>query len=61
MQLASLNSFYLPQVQGTNARNKATELFKEEAKRLFELGENHTQILRLLAYFEQGSSLYLVQ
>jgi formylglycine-generating enzyme required for sulfatase activity len=28
---------------------------------LYELGENHTQIPRLLAYFEQGSSLYLVQ
>ena len=52
---------FLPQVQGTNPRTKATELFKEEAKRLFELGENHTQIPRLLAYFEQGSSLYLVQ
>ncbi|MBD2431470.1 MULTISPECIES: bifunctional serine/threonine-protein kinase/formylglycine-generating enzyme family protein [Fischerella] len=52
---------FFPQVQGTAARTKAAELFKEEAKRLFELGENHSQIPRLLAYFEQGSSLYLVQ
>ncbi len=52
---------FFPQVQGTAALTKATELFKEEAKRLFELGENHSQIPRLLAYFKQGSSLYLVQ
>lgn len=52
---------FFPQVQGTSERTKAAELFKEEAKRLYELGENHWQIPRLLAYFEQGSSLYLVQ
>ncbi len=52
---------FLPQVQGTAALNKGAELFKQEAKSLFELGENHTQIPRLLAYFEQGSSMYLVQ
>ncbi|MBE9200728.1 MULTISPECIES: bifunctional serine/threonine-protein kinase/formylglycine-generating enzyme family protein [unclassified Nodularia (in: cyanobacteria)] len=52
---------FFPQVQGTIQRNKAAEFFKEEAFRLYELGENHTQIPRLLAYFEQGSSLYLVQ
>lgn len=52
---------FFPQVQGTLARSKAAELFKEEAFRLYELGENHPQIPRLLAYFEQGSSLYLVQ
>jgi formylglycine-generating enzyme required for sulfatase activity len=52
---------FFPQVQGTAARNKAAELFKEEAFRLYELGENHIQIPRLLAYFEQGLSLYLVQ
>ncbi|MUG98094.1 SUMF1/EgtB/PvdO family nonheme iron enzyme [Scytonema sp. UIC 10036] len=52
---------FFPQVQGTSERTKAAELFKEEAKRLYELGENHIQIPRLLAYFEQGSSLYLVQ
>ncbi|NMG19775.1 bifunctional serine/threonine-protein kinase/formylglycine-generating enzyme family protein [Brasilonema bromeliae] len=52
---------FFPQVQGTSERTKAAQLFKEEAKRLYELGENHWQIPRLLAYFEQGSSLYLVQ
>ncbi len=52
---------FFPQVHGTLQRNKAAEFFKEEAFRLYELGENHTQIPRLLAYFEQGSSLYLVQ
>jgi formylglycine-generating enzyme required for sulfatase activity/tRNA A-37 threonylcarbamoyl transferase component Bud32 len=52
---------FFPQVQGTLQRNKAAAFFKEEAFRLYELGENHTQIPRLLAYFEQGSSLYLVQ
>jgi formylglycine-generating enzyme required for sulfatase activity/tRNA A-37 threonylcarbamoyl transferase component Bud32 len=52
---------FFPQVQGTIQRAKAAEFFKEEAFRLYELGENHTQIPRLLAYFEQGSSLYLVQ
>lgn len=52
---------FFPQVQGTGARIKAAQLFKEEAFRLYELGENHTQIPRLLAFFEQGASLYLVQ
>ncbi|MBD2293434.1 SUMF1/EgtB/PvdO family nonheme iron enzyme [Anabaena sphaerica FACHB-251] len=52
---------FFPQVQGTGQRAKAAEFFKEEAFRLYELGENHSQIPRLLAYFEQGSSLYLVQ
>ncbi|UKO97075.1 bifunctional serine/threonine-protein kinase/formylglycine-generating enzyme family protein [Nostoc sp. UHCC 0870] len=52
---------FFPQVQGTAALAKAAELFKQEAKRLYELGENHSQIPRLMAYFEQGSSLYLVQ
>lgn len=52
---------FFPQIQGTGQRTKAAEFFKEEAFRLYELGENHTQIPRLLAYFEQGSSLYLVQ
>jgi formylglycine-generating enzyme required for sulfatase activity/tRNA A-37 threonylcarbamoyl transferase component Bud32 len=52
---------FFPQVQGTSERTKAAELFKQEARRLYELGENHWQIPRLLAYFEQGSSLYLVQ
>ncbi len=52
---------FFPQIQGTGQRTKAAQFFKEEAFRLYELGENHTQIPRLLAYFEQGSSLYLVQ
>ena len=52
---------FFPQFQGTFELTKAAELFKEEAFRLYELGENHSSIPRLLAYFEQGSSLYLVQ
>ncbi|NET00309.1 MAG: SUMF1/EgtB/PvdO family nonheme iron enzyme [Sphaerospermopsis sp. SIO1G2] len=52
---------FFPQVQGTGQRAKAAEFFKEEAVRLYELGENHSQIPRLLAFFSQGSSLYLVQ
>ncbi|HLP88997.1 MAG TPA: bifunctional serine/threonine-protein kinase/formylglycine-generating enzyme family protein [Nostocaceae cyanobacterium] len=52
---------FFPQVQGTGQRVQAAEFFKEEAFRLYELGENHSQIPRLIAYFEQGSSLYLVQ
>ncbi len=44
---------FFPQVQGTGQRKKAAEFFKEEAFRLYELGENHTQIPRLLAYLGQ--------
>lgn len=51
---------FVPQVQGTAALEKATELFKQEARRLYELGE-HPQIPRLIAYFEQDKRLYLVQ
>lgn len=51
---------FVPQIQGTTALEKATELFKQEAKRLYELGE-HPQIPRLVAYFEQDQRLYLVQ
>src|SRR4028119_1272708 len=51
---------FFPQVQATAALEKATELFKQEAKRLYELGE-HPQIPRLIAYFEQDKRLYLVQ
>jgi serine/threonine protein kinase len=51
---------FVPQVQGTAALEKATELFKQEAKRLYELGE-HPQIPQLIAYFEQDKRLYLVQ
>jgi formylglycine-generating enzyme required for sulfatase activity len=39
---------------------KATELFNEEAERLLQL-EEHSQIPTLFAYFEENSSLYLVQ
>ncbi|MBD2663935.1 hypothetical protein B6N60_05068 [Richelia sinica FACHB-800] len=52
---------FFPQVRGTGQRAKAADFFKEEAIRLYELGENHPQIPRLLAYFEQATSLYLVQ
>ncbi|MEH2455901.1 hypothetical protein [Nostoc sp.] len=51
---------FVPQVQGTAAFEKATELSKQEAKRLYDLGE-HPQIPRLIAYFEQDKRLYLVQ
>ena len=51
---------FVPQVEGTAALEKATELFKQEAKRLFDLGE-HPQIPRLIAYFEDNKRLYLVQ
>lgn len=39
---------------------KATELFNQEAMRLYELGK-HPQIPDLLAHFEQDERLYLVQ
>lgn len=51
---------FVPQLQGTATLAKASELFKQEAKRLYELGE-HSQIPRLIAYFEQNNRLYLVQ
>ncbi|MGI2908385.1 protein kinase domain-containing protein [Tolypothrix sp. VBCCA 56010] len=49
-----------PKFQEPSALRKAVELFKEEAKRLQQLGE-HNQIPTLLAYFEQDNYLYLVQ
>ncbi|BAY08036.1 serine/threonine-protein kinase [Calothrix sp. NIES-2098] len=49
-----------PQLQGTNALHKATELFHEEARRLQQLGE-HPQIPTLYAYFHEDRYLYLVQ
>ncbi|WP_083890010.1 bifunctional serine/threonine-protein kinase/formylglycine-generating enzyme family protein [Crinalium epipsammum] len=52
---------FAPQVTGTAELQKSTELFKHEARQLYELGENHSQIPRLNAYFEYGTSLYLVQ
>jgi WD40 repeat protein len=50
----------VPQLQGTRAQNKATQLFEQEAKRLQQLGE-HPQIPALYAYFKQDDYLYLVQ
>ncbi len=50
----------VPQLQGTSAQNKATQLFEQEAKRLQQLGE-HSQIPALYAYFKQDDYLYLVQ
>jgi serine/threonine protein kinase len=49
-----------PQVQGTQALKKATELFEQEARQLQELGE-HPQIPQLLGYFEENGYLYLIQ
>ncbi|WP_084386904.1 tetratricopeptide repeat protein [Anabaena sp. CA = ATCC 33047] len=51
---------FAPQVQGTGALNKATELFEQEAKQLQQLGK-HPQIPTLLAYFNEDNRLYLVQ
>ncbi|ARV59495.1 serine/threonine protein kinase [Nostocales cyanobacterium HT-58-2] len=49
-----------PQVQGSWSRQKATELFQQEAKRLQHLGE-YPQIPTLCAYFKEDNYLYLVQ
>ncbi len=51
---------FLPQMQGSAALGKATELFKQEAMRLRDLGK-HPQIPDLLAFFEQDNRFYLVQ
>ncbi|MFM6499032.1 MAG: protein kinase domain-containing protein [Dolichospermum sp.] len=51
---------FAPQISGTNAFQKAKELFLQEAQQLQKLGE-HSQIPTLLAYFEQDNRLYLVQ
>ncbi|AFY47492.1 WD40 repeat-containing protein [Nostoc sp. PCC 7524] len=51
---------FAPQITGTNAFQKAKELFLQEAQQLQKLGE-HSQIPTLLAYFEQDHRLYLVQ
>ncbi len=51
---------FLPQVKGKAELNKATQLFKQEAQRLYELGE-HPQIPTLLASFEQDKHLYLAE
>jgi WD40 repeat protein/tRNA A-37 threonylcarbamoyl transferase component Bud32 len=51
---------FAPQVQSEKSKEKAINLFKQEAERLDQLGE-HAQIPTLLAYFEQDGYLYLVQ
>ncbi|OKH51632.1 hypothetical protein NIES2101_17855 [Calothrix sp. HK-06] len=55
---------FFPIAQVTNhptAFQKAVELFHREAAMLDELGDQSTQIPRLLAHIEQDSRLYLVQ
>ncbi|MGM3306751.1 protein kinase domain-containing protein [Anabaena sp. WFMT] len=51
---------FLPQLSGTAALEKATELFKQEAFRLRDLGK-HSHIPDLLAFFPQEGRLYLIQ
>ncbi|MFM6006527.1 MAG: protein kinase domain-containing protein, partial [Sphaerospermopsis kisseleviana] len=51
---------FLPQQSGSAALEKATELFKQEAFRLRDLGK-HSQISDLLAFFQQEGRLYLIQ
>ncbi|NJL10488.1 MAG: serine/threonine protein kinase [Calothrix sp. SM1_7_51] len=47
--------------QNPQALSKASQLFKQEAVQLDNLGKNHPQIPSLLASFEQDGQLYLVQ
>lgn len=49
-----------PRSQGTQAQQKATQLFADEAKQLQQLGK-HPQIPRLEAYFWENNAFYLVQ
>jgi formylglycine-generating enzyme required for sulfatase activity len=51
---------FLPQQSGSGALEKATELFKQEAFRLRDLGK-HSHIPDLLAFFPQEGRLYLIQ
>ena len=51
---------FLPQQSGSAALEKATELFKQEAFRLRDLGK-HSHIPDLLAFFPQEGRLYLIQ
>lgn len=51
---------FFPQQQGTENREKATELFRQEATQLKTL-DTHPQIPELLAYFEENDQQYLVQ
>ncbi|MDX2213316.1 MAG: WD40 repeat domain-containing serine/threonine-protein kinase [Oculatellaceae cyanobacterium bins.114] len=51
---------FLPRQQGAANLQKATELFRQEAERLKQLGQ-HPQIPQLLDYFELDGEEYLVQ
>lgn len=51
---------FLPQAQGTDSIEKASQLFAQEAQRLEELGK-HPQIPELMAYFTLDNRQYLVQ
>ena len=51
---------FLPQAQGTDTLEKASELFQQEAVRLEQL-DQHPQIPSLLAYFTHENRQYLVQ
>jgi serine/threonine protein kinase len=51
---------FLPQAQGTDSFEKASQLFAQEAQRLEELGK-HPQIPELMAYFNYDNRQYLVQ
>jgi len=51
---------FFPQHQSTTNREKAAELFEQEAQRLKTLG-HHSQIPQLLDYFSQDKRQYLVQ
>ncbi|NER37141.1 MAG: protein kinase [Oscillatoria sp. SIO1A7] len=51
---------FLPLQQGKAAIEKATQLFRQEAMRLRDLGK-HSQIPDLLAFVDQEGKLYLVQ
>lgn len=51
---------FFPHPSGPGNREKATELFRQEAQRLRELGR-HPQIPELFAYLEDETGQYLVQ
>jgi serine/threonine protein kinase len=50
----------VPPYQDPDSLEKVKDLFQQEAKQLYELGQ-HPQIPELYAYFEQDKKLYLVQ
>jgi serine/threonine protein kinase len=51
---------FFPQTLGTDNRDKAAELFRQEALRLKELG-HHAQIPELIDFLEQEGQQYLIQ